>query len=64
MQAQAALGTTMVANMEADNKASGAADVVTAPNAGPEVKAEQPTDAKAAADEAVALFNKMNGGNK
>ena len=64
MQAQAALGNTMLANMVADNKASGAADVVASPNAGPEVKAQQPTDAKAAADEAVKLFNMMNGGNK
>ena len=64
MQAQAALGNTMLANMAADNKASGAADVVASPNAGPEVKAQQPTDAKAAADEAVKLFNMMNGGNK
>lgn len=64
MQAQAALGNTMLDNMAADNKASGAADVATAPNAGPEVTAEQPTDAKAAADEAVKLFNMMNGGNK
>lgn len=64
MQAQAAIGNTMLNNMAADNTASGVANVVTAPNAGPEVTAEQPTDAKAAADEAVALFNKMNGGNK
>ena len=64
MQAQAALGNTMLNNMAADNEASGAADVAANPNNGPEVKAEQPTDAKAAADEAVAIFNKMNGGNK
>jgi hypothetical protein len=64
MQAQAALGTTMLANMEADNAASGAAQVATAPNAGPEVKDNGPGDAKAAADEAVRLFNMMNGGNK
>lgn len=64
MQAQAALGNTMLINMAADNKASGAADVVASPNAGPEVQAQQPYDAKAAADEAVKLFNMMNGGNK
>lgn len=64
MQAQAAIGNTMLNNMAADNAASGVENVATAPNAGPEVQAEQPTDAKAAADEAVALFNKMNGGNK
>ena len=64
MQAQAALGANMLNNMEADNKASGAAEVAANPNAGPEVKAEQPTDAKAAADEAVKLFKMMNGGNK
>lgn len=64
MQAQAAIGNTMLNNMAADNNASGVANVATAPNAGPEVQAEQPTDAKAAADEAVKLFNMMNGGNK
>ena len=64
MQAQAALGTTMLNNMGADNAASGAEDVVAAPNAGPEVQDGNPVDAKAAADEAVELFNKMNGGNK
>ena len=64
MQAQAAIGNTMLNNMAADNAASGVANVVAAPNAGPEVKDGDPVDAKAAADEAVALFNKMNGGNK
>ena len=64
MQAQAAIGNTMLNNMVADNAASGAAEVATAPNAGPEVKANASTDAKAAADEAVKLFNMMNGGNK
>ena len=64
MQAQAAIGNTMLANMAADNAASGAAQVATAPNAGPEVKDNGPTDAKAAADEAVNLFRMMNGGNK
>lgn len=64
MQAQAALGNTMLANMAADNAASGVAEVATAPNAGPEVKDNGPGDAKAAADEAVRLYNMMNGGNK
>lgn len=62
MQAQAAIGNTMLNNMVADNNASGVANVVTAPNAGPEVKAAEPVDAKAAADEAVNLFKMMNGG--
>ena len=64
MQAQAAIGNTMLNNLNADSAASGAADVAATPNAGPEVKDGDPVDAKAAADEAVALFNKMNGGNK
>ena len=64
MQAQAAIGNTMLNNMVADNAASGAANVATAPNAGPEVQDSTPTDAKAAADEAVNLFKMMNGGNK
>ena len=63
MQAQAAIGNAMLNNMAADNAASGAVQVVTAPNAGPEVKDNGPTDAKAAADEAVNLFKMMNGGN-
>jgi hypothetical protein len=64
MQAQAAIGNTVLNNMGADNDASGVANVVTAPNAGPEVTDSNPTDAKAAADEAVKIFNMMNGGNK
>ena len=64
MQAQAAIGNTMLNNMAADTAASGAVNVVTAPNAGPEVKDSNPADAKAAADEAVKFFNMMNGGNK
>ena len=64
MQAQAAIGNTMLSNMAADNAASGAAQVATAPNAGPEVKDTSSVDPKAAADEAVKLFNMMNGGNK
>ena len=64
MQAQAALGNTMLQNMAADNQESGAANVATTPNAGPEVTDGQPVDAKAAADEAVNLFRMMNGGNK
>ena len=62
MQAQAAIGNTMLNNMVADNAASGAAQVVTAPNAGPEVKDSGAVDPKAAADEAVNLFKMMNGG--
>ena len=64
MQAQAAIGNTMLANMATDNQASGVANVATAPNAGPEVTDGNPVDAKAVADEAVQLFNMMNGGNK
>ncbi|MBO5953363.1 MAG: Clp protease ClpP [Oscillospiraceae bacterium] len=64
MQAQAAIGNTMLNNMAADANASGVANVAATPNAGPEVNVGNPDDAKAAADEAVALFNKMNGGNK
>ena len=64
MQAQAAIGNTMLNNMVADNAASGAAQVATAPNAGPEVKDSAAVDPKAAADEAVKLFRMMNGGTK
>ena len=64
MQAQAAIGNTMLNNMAVDNAASGVANVVATPNAGPEVKDNNPIDPKAAADEAVALFHMMNGGKK
>lgn len=64
MQAQAAIGNTMLGNIAADNAASGVANVATAPNAGPEVTEPAPVDAKAAADEAVNLFKMMNGGTK
>ena len=63
MQAQAAIGNTMLNNMAADNAASGVDAVATAPNAGPEVQDAAPVDPKAAADEAVNLFKMMNGGN-
>ena len=64
MQAQAAIGNTMLNNMVSDNAASGVANVATAPNAGPEVTNNPTVDAKAAADEAVNLFKMMNGGMK
>lgn len=64
MQAQAAIGNTMLNNMAADNAASGAAQVGAAPNEGPEVKNSGAEDPKTAADEAVKLFHIMNGGNK
>ena len=64
MQAQAAIGNTMLNNMVADNASSGAAQVATAPNAGPEVKDSGAVDPKAVADEAVNLFKMMNGGMK
>ena len=64
MQAQAAIGNTMLNNMAADGAASGVANVTATPNAGPEVNSGNPVDPKAAADEAVALFKMMNGGNK
>ena len=64
MQAQAAIGNTMLGNIAADNAAAGVANVATAPNAGPEVTEPAPVDAKAAADEAVNLFKMMNGGTK
>ena len=64
MQAQAAIGNTMLNNMVADGAASGVTNVAATPNAGPEVKNNNAVDPKAAADEAVALFKLMNGGNK
>lgn len=61
MQAQAAIGATVLANMADDANASGTGDVAANPNGGSE--GEEVDAAKEIAD-TVNLFNKMNGGLK
>lgn len=60
MQAQAAIGATVLANLEADAAASGTEDVTATPNGGSEPEVDA---AKEIAD-TINLFNKMNGGIK
>lgn len=62
MQAQAAIGATMLSKMEADAGASGAAAVEATPNQGPEGK-EEP-DAMAEIMKTVNIVKQMNGGKK
>lgn len=62
LQAQAAIGTNMLNNLEEDAKASGAEDVTAAPNAGAEEVQEESME-KAVEDVANA-FKKMIGGRK
>lgn len=61
MQKQAALGTKHLADVAADNKGSGAADVGAAPNGGEE---GSENDDKAKVDEVVNIFNATKGGKK
>ena len=65
MQAQAAIGATVLTNMAKDGAASGVEGVETAPTSGAEV-VDEVVEAKNAVDMAVANFKKMmkNGGAK
>ena len=62
MQAQAAIGATVLSNMQEDAAASGAEDVTANPNGGAEPAAEE--DAAKEIADTVNLFKKMNGGIK
>ena len=62
MQAQAAIGATVLANMKEDAGASGTCDVAANPNGGAETTDE--VDAEKEIADTVNLFNKMNGGKK
>ena len=62
MQAQAAIGATMLSKMEADAGASGASAVEATPNQGPEGK-EEP-DAMAEIMKTVNIVKQMQGGKK
>lgn len=64
MQAQAAVGAAVLANMQQDAKASGAAAVVSTPNAGPEADQVKDVDPMKEISEAVDLYNKMKNGGK
>lgn len=61
MQKQAALGTKHLADVAADSKGSGAADVGAAPNGGEE---GSENDDKAKVDAVVSIFNATKGGKK
>lgn len=61
MQKQAALGTKHLADVVADSKGSGAADVGAAPNGGEE---GSENDDKAKVDAVVSIFNATKGGKK
>ena len=62
MQAQAAIGATMLSKMEADAGASGASGVEANTNLGPETK-EEP-DAMAENMKTVNIVKQMQGGKK
>lgn len=62
MQAQAAIGATILRNMDADAEESGAEDVAAAPNSGAETEGEVDIEKEIA--EAVNLYKMMNGGKK
>ena len=64
MQAQAAIGATVLKNMAQDGTDSGADGVAAAPNDGPEVQEEDPAETEKEITETVNLFNKMMGGKK
>lgn len=63
LQAQSAIGTVMLNDLEADGKDSGAEDVEAAPNKGEEGEPE-PVDVEAEAKNIVNIFKEMNGGKK
>lgn len=65
MQAQAAIGATMLQNMTDDGKDSGAADVAADPNKGPEGSAAAgDADAQKEVAEVVAAYKKIKNGGK
>jgi ATP-dependent protease ClpP protease subunit len=61
---QAAIGNTMLNNMQADTNASGAANVAADPNGGADPVIDEAAEAQKQIDEAVKNFNMMNGGKK
>lgn len=62
MQAQAALGASVLKQMQADASASGVAAVKAAPNDGPKGEGLEPVDAAAEVADAVKNFKMMMGG--
>lgn len=64
MQAQAAIGATVLKNMTKDGAESGAEGVPAAPNAGPEGQEGDPVDTEKEIADTVNLFNKLMGGKK
>lgn len=64
MQAQAAIGATVLDSMQDDANGSGAANVAADPNGGADPAMDEAAEAQAAIDEAVKNFNMLNGGKK
>ena len=64
MQAQAAIGATVLENMTKDGDESGAEGVPAAPNAGPKGQEGDPVDTEKEIADTVNLFNKLMGAKK
>jgi ATP-dependent Clp endopeptidase proteolytic subunit ClpP len=64
MQAQAAIGATVLTKMEQDTKDSGTGAVEGAPNGGADPVVDEAAEAQKQIDEAVKAYNMLNGGKK
>lgn len=64
MQAQAAIGAAVLANMAKDSEESNTEAVPAAPNNGPETQADDPVDTDKEIADTMNLFNKLIGGKK
>lgn len=64
VQAQAAIGAAVLANMAKDSEESNAEAVPAAPNNGPETQADDPVDTDKEIADTMNLFNKLIGGKK
>lgn len=64
LKQQAAIGATVLQQMQNDAGASGAADVTADPNGGTATVVDEAAEAQKQIDEAVKNFNLMNGGKK
>ena len=64
MQAQAALGATMLTQIAADSAESGAEEVAAAPNAGPETSNVEPVDEAAQIQDAIKVAQMIRNGGR
>ena len=64
MQAQAALGATMLTQIAADSAESGANEVAAAPNAGPETSNVEPADEAAQIQDAIKVAQMIRNGGR